>query len=329
MNKPTVAMLKFRHEAKKAVRNFMDKQGFIELDTPYILDANTPDPYIDPLYVQKMSGEVLQLHTSPEIYLKQGLSLGLDKIYHLARVFRDDPPTDHHSIEFTMLEWYRTNADLFDLITDCSNLFLITHDIAKIAGLVRPDLELSIIHTDVDSLFWEYAKIDLPYLLDRISGGADDLLQTELVQKKGEHLPDNASFCDAFFHIMLKYVEPNLPKNNPTVISRWPVQLAALAAPCQDDRNYCDRFEIYWGGLEIANAYQECVDPDVLRSRFIKENCDRQKLNKPIFTIDENFLTSMAKTPKTAGIALGFDRLLLAVTNAQKISQVIFGFRAH
>lgn len=326
MNQCSVDMLKFRHHSKRAIRDLLDHDGFIEIDPPYLLDANTPDPYIDPLRVQRNHGAELQLHTSPEIWLKKALTLGLDRIYHLGRVFRDDPPTGHHSIEFTMLEWYRAHQDLSALVTDCQKMFQIVYAMAEEAGLVRSVADLSFVHKDVASLFEEYAQIDLTYLLERIAHGEADLLRLEL-QRNGDHLPKDASFCDAFFHVMLKYVEPNLPKEKAVVISRWPVQLAALAAPCPDNPNLCARFEIYFQGLEIANAYQECTDPEVLRGRFIKENYDRQKLHKPIFSIDEDFLSSVAKMPQTAGIALGFDRLLMSLTSANKISQVIFGFR--
>lgn len=322
-------VLLFRHEAKRSIRSYLDGQGFVEIDTPYLLDANTPDPYIDPLWVKRVHGSDLQLHTSPEIWLKKALALGLPKIYHMGRVFRDDPPSNTHNIEFTMLEWYRASATLDDLIKDCEQIFQMTHTAGKDCVEMRPLQNLRFIHTTIEELFWEYARIELSFVLNQINEGSLNALQDLLEQEKGDHLPRDASFCDAFFHVMLKYVEPNLPKDNPVVIKKWPVQLAALAAPNAHDPNYCDRFEIYLGGIEIANAYQECNDPDVLRSRFVKENCDRQKLNKPVFTIDEDFLECVAQMQPSAGIALGFDRLLLALSGFVTIKKIIFGCHDH
>jgi lysyl-tRNA synthetase class 2 len=327
--KPTVEILKFRHFTKRAIRSLFDEQGFIELDTPYILGANTPDPYIDPVMVSLQSHKSgsLQLHTSPEIWLKHGLKLGFEKIYHMARVFRDDPPGRYHSIEFTMLEWYRGGENLSALIRDCEDIFRITSDIAAKHGF--PDLFVKpFITVTLHELFKELVGLNLTAILHHIATGTPDHLQKILAQRN-EHLPAQASFLDAFFHIMLKYIEPQLPFDQPVIISQWPTQLAALSAPCEEDPYFCDRFEIYFRGLEIANAYQECTDPELLRCRFLKENADRKAAGKPQFPIDESFLASVAHMPKTAGIALGLDRLFLAISGLNDISQIILGFREH
>lgn len=323
---PTIEALLFRHNAKNAIRSMFDDQGFIELDTPYLLSSNTPDPHIDPVIatVKSGGGQTFQLHTSPEIWLKKGLGVGLEKIYQIARVFRDDPVGAHHSREFTMIEWYRTEATLSDLLVDCEEIFARSHQIAVTQKLIAPSPVPVFQKTDLETLFAEIANIDLTYILKAIASGDHQALQKLLITK-GEHLPKNSSFSDAFFHVMLKYIEPNLPFNEPVVISRWPIQLAALADPCDDDRNYCDRFEIYFRGLEIANAYQECTDANVLRARFNAENLERQSLNKPIFVIDETFLVSVGKMPKTAGIALGLDRLFMAILQKMDISEIFFG----
>lgn len=321
-------VLKFRHHARRAIRDIFDRQGFLELETPYLLHANTPDPYIDPIFASSyvLGERKRQLHTSPEIWLKKGLSLGLRNIYQMAKVFRDDPIGRHHHREFTMLEWYRVGANLPELIADCEDIFLKTFETGNLLGLIGAATAPAFKKTDLNSLFWELADIDLENTLHQIAAGSVDHLQNELVKKKADYLPANSSFSDAFCHVMLKYIEPNLPHDNPVVISRWPIQLAALAAPCDDDPNFCDRFEIYFEGLEIANAYQECADSRVLRDRFISDNLKREALGKPVFTVDESFLTCMANVPKTAGIALGIDRLFLAVLGKNEISEVVFGF---
>src|SRR5437879_10079604 len=109
-------ILKSRHDFIRGLRHFFDSQDFLEIQTPYLLSANTPDPYIDPIFaLTKFPKEQkYQLHTSPEIWLKKALGLGATKIYEIAQVFRDDPPGRFHSKEFTMIEWYRTQADLID-----------------------------------------------------------------------------------------------------------------------------------------------------------------------------------------------------------------------
>jgi lysyl-tRNA synthetase class 2 len=327
-NKFPPEILVFRHKAKTAIRAFLEVQGFIEVDTPYLLSANTPDPYIDPIYASSHSlgNKLLQLHTSPEIWLKKGLALGLSRIYQMARVFRDDPLGQHHNREFTMLEWYRADANLEHLIRDCEGIFQNTFDVGRNLGLVASHFEPKFIRTDLETLFRELANIDLLDALSKIAKGSKDHLQTLIVREKGDHLPQNSSFSDAFFHVMLKYIEPNLPSFQPVVISRWPTQLAALASPCSDNPYFCDRFEIYFRGFEIANAYQECANPEVLRTRFKSDNQIRQTLGKPIFSIDETFLKCLDGLPEIAGIALGIDRLFLAVLEKNEIADIIFGF---
>lgn len=329
-NNFSLDVINFRHQAKKALRSLFDDQGFVELDTPYLLKANTPDPFIDPVLVRSkfLGDEGFQLHSSPEIWLKKGIGLGLKKLYHMARVFRDEAPGSRHSIEFTMLEWYRTEANLSDLIKDCEDIFAEVQRTAFRLGLIENEEPVSFLKLELDVLFRDLARISLPAVLHRIAQGEADCLQKDLA-KTNEYLPKDASFCDAFFHVMLKYIEPALPYHQPVVISRWPIQLAALSAVTEDDPNYCDRFEIYFRGLEIANAYQECNDSDQLRQRFIKDNYDRELLGKPCFPIDENFLRSVDLMPKTAGIALGVDRLMMAILNKKQISEIIFGFRDH
>lgn len=315
-------MFVFRDLAKRSIRNMFFKEGFLEIDTPLILSTNAPDPYIDPLRVVRDDG-CHQLRTSPEIWLKKALSLGQGKIYELGRVFRDDPSSPIHNIEFTMLEWYRAHDSLETLMVDCLNIFKKTCLAARESGFSALPEPESIEVKTVSELFFEHADIDLISILYRIAKGETDALVAELVKRK-EYLPVDTSFSDAFFHIMIKYIEPKLPKN-PIAITKWPLQLAALAEHSLENDLLCDRFEIYWQGIELCNAYQECVDKDELRSRFIKENMERKRLGKEQFIIDESFLQAMDHMPASAGIALGLDRLFQVVVQHKQITSVIFG----
>jgi len=313
--------LRIRHEFMRALRVFFDAQDFIEIETPYLLSANTPDPYIDPVFAQvKFPHERLyQLHTSPEIWLKKALNLGATKIYEIARVFRDDPPGRFHSKEFTMIEWYRTQSDLIDMLSDCRTIFRLAHD------NTNSPKPLDFESRSTSDLFLEYANIDLPAVLAQVHDG-NCMKLNDILKDRGDLMSDQSNLIDAFFLIMIKYIEPNLPPHRPTVITRWPVQLAALAAPCEDNDLFCDRFEIYYQGLEIANAYQECMDPSILESRFLKENAERKRLEKPVFTIDYEFLDALIGKPKTAGIALGIDRLLMAALKKDHLKELILGW---
>lgn len=319
-------VLKYRHQSKAAVRQYLDEQGFVEIDTPYLLKANTPDPYIDPLWVRSEANDrCFQLHTSPEIWLKRALTMGFDKIYQLARVFRDDPLGQHHGLEFAMLEWYRAHEALDHLEKDCEEIFSRVVKRSEAQGLAFWPKTLSFIHLDVSTAFERYAQIDLTEVLSKTLDGDDGHLRRHLMERGSDNLPLTATFLDAFFHVMLKYVEPNLPADQVVVLSKWPIQLAALSKAWVDDPKYCQRFELYFGGIEIANAYQECNDPVELMGRFNRENRERLSQGKPAFEIDQKFLEAVGEMPESAGIALGIDRLLLSVARLRHISDMMIG----
>jgi lysyl-tRNA synthetase class 2 len=316
-------ILKRRHAFMRALRALFDDQDFTEVETPYLLQANTPDPHIDPIFASTHFplAQSWQLHTSPEIWLKKALNLGMAKIYEIARVFRDDPPGRFHSKEFTMIEWYRTQADLIDMLDDCRKIFDLAHQEAQdFKPLVFKEYS-------TQDLFAEHAHIDLQAVLNEVKSG-NHLKLNQILKDRGDLLPDHSTLNDAFFLVMIKYIEPRLPPEQATVISRWPVQLAALAAPCADNDLFCDRFEIYYQGLEIANAYQECLDAKVLEERFLQENDQRKSMQKPVFAIDYAFLNALAGQPKTAGIALGIDRLLMAAWQKSCLQDLIFGSKS-
>jgi lysyl-tRNA synthetase class 2 len=316
----------YQHKAYKNLRNFFEKQDFIEVFTPLLIRANTPDPFIDPVFVKcgNPNYKNWQLHTSPELWLKKSLAQGFDKVFSLGKVFRDDISSNHHLIEFTMLEWYRCHSSLSDLIDDCIS---ITAEIARAWQSVS-DLDVNMpkkfLVISVAELFKQHADLDLDHILDRTNDG-DEYFLVKLLKDRQDYLGQNADFMDAFFHIMLKYIEPALKLDHATIIERWPIQLAALSAPCSDDDRYCDRFEMYFNGLEIANAYKECNDAQILRNRFIRDNNIRKSLNKPVFKLDESFLESVSLLPPMSGIALGVDRLMMSVAKKEHISQIVFG----
>ena len=319
-------ILKYRHIFNQALRKLFENEGFLEVETPILIRSNTPDPHIDPLFASTKNA-TFQLHTSPEVWLKKALNLGAEKIYQLSRVFRDDLPGSFHSREFTMLEWYRVGSNLTQLIADCESLFTLAGLAAKTAFNLKPQKPAFVLY-DLADLFRDLAIIDLSEVLSATLAGNEGYLR-DLLLKRGDHLAGDADFQEAFFHVMLKYIEPNLLADQVSVIQRWPIQLAALADRCPKDDRYCLRFEIYYRGMEIANAYQECRDSAVLLARFEKENAAREKMNKPVFPVDYQLLSALSGLPETAGIALGVDRLLLSAQQGDHLKEIIFGFQEH
>lgn len=325
MNKtitPKEAIL-FRAKVLQKLRAFFLKEDFVEVVTPIMISANAPDPFVDPFMVKAASdARSLQLITSPEISLKRALAEGFSRIYDLTKVFRDERPGKHHSREFTMLEWYRKDALLEDLQKDTQAIISL---VAEAWQEIRPDAPVSYnyIICTVHELFEQHAGIDLSQVLALKKQGDDQVLQRILIAK-GDRIPEKASFLDAFFHVMVKYVEPNLPYETPVYIGSWPAELAALSEIDPKNDLYCLRFELYFGGLEIANAYQECNDPNKLRARFYADNMHRKELQKEQYTPDERFFLAVQNLSQVAGIALGIDRLMMAIAKNDQIGEIIF-----
>jgi lysyl-tRNA synthetase class 2 len=313
-----------RDAALRAVREFFHARDFVEIDAPQLIVAPTTEPHIDPLHTQVTPGvdepPVRRfLHTSPEIVLKRALAHGVERCFCLSHVFRDGERTAQHLPEFTLLEWYRAGEDSESLIADCEAL------LAQVSSSVapqRPAPQAPFDRARVAALFTEHAGVDLPAALDEMAAGDDGAL-VRRVRAAGHALREGADFEDAFFHVMTARVEPAIGRERPIVVERWPRQMAMLSRLCDDDPRFAERFELYAGGLELANAYLELTDPVEQRARFEADNAARRALGKEPLPVDELFLRELEDMPAAAGIALGFDRLLMLVTGATRIDDVI------
>lgn len=311
-------------------RSFFMEKDFCEADTFLLAPTNAPEVFIDPLMVEvqdHFTGEKTRryLITSPELALKRLVANGVHQVYQLGKVFRDGEITKRHLPEFTMLEWYRAHAGLGDLIKDCEELMVALQDhIKDKIGIYREDLNLKsgFDKANLEDLWQRYAQIDLRTALEEtLNGDANSLVRH--VEKAGVILRPDATFEDAFHAVMTDKIEPNIGQDRPCVVMKWPSQMAMLANVCKDDQLFAERFEIYAKGLEIANAYQELADATEQKKRFESDNNARKSMNKIALPISKSFLRDLSCMPQTAGIALGFDRLLMLLINAKNIDEVI------
>ena len=214
------------------------------------------------------------LHTSPEFAMKRVLAAGLGRIYQIAPCFRMEEHGIHHRREFTLLEWYRTNAGTAELMDEVEDLLA-----AAARAVSAPPPRFRRIPTR-------------------------DLLPPELS-------PDD------WFLRWVDAVEPTLTA--PTIVYDYPRWQAALARLRGDA---ADRFEVYLGGLELANAFHEELDPAAIRARWMAGNAARAAAGHPPHPVDEAFLEALGRMPRCAGIALGIDRLVMALTGAADIAAV-------
>lgn len=289
-----------RHKAIRIVRSYFDTHGFIEIDSPILLPFNVPERHINPIYINTN-----QLRTSPEIYHRQLLFNKYHKTYEIGHVFRNEALDNLHLREFTLLEWYRLEASLTVLIKDCEELFksLAPNIFSKPFEIIT-----------MEDLWKKFTKINLKQTL------LNNTL-VHAVKERGFLLRKNANFCDAFHHVMITAIEPNIGINKPCVVIKWPKQLAAFSQTSKECSLFSERFEIYFKGVELGNAYFEINNHVELNNRIQEEFKIKHKINKQ-HTPNKKILTDKKQITSASGIAIGFDRLLMIILGKKKITQI-------
>jgi lysyl-tRNA synthetase class 2 len=312
-----IETLKRRAQLLADVRRFFSERDVLEVETPVLSQAAPTATYLDsfstPYQPAGIKPTAYFLQTSPEFAMKRLLAAGSGDIYQIARVFRHGELGRLHNPEFSMLEWYRPALGYQALMTEVDNL------LQEVAGLSPA---ISMAYHDV---FKQYLNVDIETV------DTDSLREIALADVAG--LPSDWH-CDRdgwLELLMSEVIEPQLATLAvPVIVFDFPSTQAQLAKVYhnQSGHQVAARFEVYAGGLELANGYDECQDAAELRQRFEKDNQQRQSENKAQMPLDEHLLAAMtAGLPACTGVALGLDRLLLLMTGKQRLSDVIsFGF---
>jgi elongation factor P--(R)-beta-lysine ligase len=327
------AMLDKRGCILGAVRSFFADRGFVEVDTPALQVSPGLEPHLrafatelhDP---QRGEAALRYLHTSPEFTMKKLLVAGMPRIWQLAHVFRDSERSATHHPEFSMLEWYRAGASYRDLMEECAALVRTCQRAADAQALAwrgqTADATRTWQRISVAEAFQEHCGLDLlataPEPLrpdtDRLAAAASRI-------GIAPHLGDD--WETLFFRIFLDRIEPHLGLGAPTILYDYPLSMAALARRHPDDPRLAERFEVYVCGLELANAFGELTDAAEQRARFLADQARKRQLYGQTYPIDENFLDALEHgLPACAGIALGFDRLVMLATAAEEIEEVLW-----
>ena len=303
--------LEARGRILRAVRDWFAQQGFLEVETPARVRSPGQEVHLDAV----PAGEGHWLITSPEYHLKRLVAAGLPRIVEIARCWRANESGPHHLGEFTMVEWYRANAPLEALADDCEAL---VHLAAGAAGREAAALGLAapFARTTVRELWARHAGFEL-------RGDEDASALREKAIAAGVAVGGATAWDDIFYQVFLDRIEPRLAAAGPTFVFDWPAPLAALARPKPGDPRVVERFELYANGLELANAFGELTDPVEQRRRFEEEAAIRAARGRDIYPIDEELLAALPRMPLTAGIALGFDRLVMLVLGATNIAEVV------
>jgi elongation factor P--(R)-beta-lysine ligase len=317
--RPAAALevLKLRARLLEQIRTFFSARGVLEVETPVLSTAATTDPalasfvtrYTGPRFPH---GQTLYLHTSPEFPMKRLLAAGSGSIYQICKVFRDGESGRRHNPEFTLLEWYRVGFDQHRLMTETTELVMSL--LAPILKLDPPERmtyrEAFLRHADIDlhtatvSDYMSVAKrrnIDFP----------KDLITRH----------DTAAWRDL---LLTHVVESKLGQGRLTFLFDYPASQASLARLQPGNPPVAARFELYLNGVELANGFHELSDAKEQRQRFDQQLHVRAAGGMPVVPLDERLLSALEHgLPDCAGVALGFDRLVMIASGARTIEEVI------
>jgi len=309
--------IKKRNLLTRAVREFFDSHGFLEVETPIMTPTVDPEVNLTPFETALVSpnGEATPMYLvpSPEFQMKKLLGAGFGNIYTITKVFRNGEfGGGRHNPEFTMLEWYRENAGYFDIMNDCEDLVIsLAEKIDCGIDFKKPWDRIS-----VNELFIKNCGIDLLKNKD-----------FETFAKASEKIGVSADACktwdDIFYKIFLNKIEPDLGKDKPVFVYNYPASQGALAKKAADPF-WVERFELYINGQEICNAFSELLDVEEQRKRFENSLKERKEMGKTVFPIDNELLDSLGriKTP-VGGNALGLDRLFMVLLDKGSIKDVL------
>jgi elongation factor P--(R)-beta-lysine ligase len=324
--------LEARARILEAIRRFFGERGFVEVETPALQQSPGLEPHLmafaTELQEPGAGPRPIFLHTSPEFAMKKLLVAGVPRLFQLAHCFRNGERGRVHHPEFTMLEWYRAGADYRDLMADCEALLRAALAAAgaphftwqgKTADPARPWTYIS-----VAEAFERFCGIDLLATAhDPLAPSLETLAAAARPLGIAPHEGD--AWEDLFFRIFLERIEPLLGIGAPAILYDYPISMAALARAKPEDARVAERFELYVGGLELANAFGELTDAAAQRRRFVADQGKKQARYGTAYPIDEDFLAALEHgMPESAGIALGLDRLVMLASGAERIEDVLW-----
>ena len=305
----TIERLKARARIVAAMRAFFDGQGFVEVETPVRIAAPAPEPHIDcPVVPSPTGGSPTYLRASPELQMKKLLAAGMDRIYQIGPCFREGERGSRHNPEFTMIEWYRRDADYLAILSDLERLFY------TLSSLFSGDRPFESREFLGDRPFESCESIgNRPFKRVTVR---------EAYRRWAGWDPWTEWDQDRFDLDMATKIEPALKSEGAVFLMDYPPQAASLARLRGD---VAERWEFYVDGLELANCFTELCDPAEQRQRFEVARQERRQLGESDYPIDEEFLSSLGSIGSAAGVALGVDRLVMMLLGAPSIESVRCG----
>ena len=305
-------ILNDRQKMNDLIRSFLRARSYLEVETPLMVASPDIEPTLTPFETTVKTPEgksyLAGLITSPEYSMKKLLGMGAQKIFTLTKVFRNmESFGGIHNPEFTMLEWYTQGEDMFACMNETELLVRETFTaFGSDAGIIE--------RKSVNELFVELIGVDLSVAT-----------QQELIDaciRLNVHIDDSDSESDLFYRLFLSKIEPTFSDRN-IFVYNYPKYQAALARLTPDGK-FGERFELYYNGVELCNAFTELTDPIEQRKRFEEETKTRIEQGKTVFPIDEDLLSLLASVRNPSfGNALGVDRLLMVATGKKSLEDVL------
>lgn len=346
-----------REQVNQAIREFFTTKRFHEVEVPLLAPSLPAESYVE-IFETKLLDRLRRpqnayLTTSPEMYLKKLLVAGIGNCFCLTKSFRNTEDMSFlHNPEFSILEWYRGDADYRDVMKDTEELFVAiykklfpersrreTSEKRKSSTLTKgrlsfgqssgSNLALTYQGQTIDlsppwerlsmvEAFQKYAKLDLEKALDLES-------IAPIAKTKGYEVGEQTTWEELFHQIYLNEVEPHFGRGKPTIIYDFPSQMAALAKKKDTDPRFAERFEVYIAGLELGDCYSELTDWQEQEERFKAETEERKRIEKTAYPYDVDFIEALKMgLPRCAGLAMGIDRVVMLFADTDKIQNVLF-----
>jgi elongation factor P--(R)-beta-lysine ligase len=320
-----------RNRIEAAIRGYLAAEDFVLVDPPGLQRSPGNEAHLH-AFATTMVGEdgveqTRYLHTSPEFSMKKLLAAGEQRIASLGHVWRNRERSGRHHPEFTMLEWYRVGEPYTAVMDDCVRMIRLAAETTGARELRHrgreADAFAEVERISVAEAFERHAGINLLATMDG-AGNTDAEALAAQMRAAGLDVPDDIHWPYLFTRVLTEKVEPRLGMGQITILDRYPASEAALARRTADDPRVSERFEIYACGVELANGFGELTDANEQRRRFTIEMEEKARLYGETYPLDEEFLAALAIMPEASGIALGFDRLVMLATGADRIDQVVW-----
>ncbi len=321
-----------RERVIDSIRVFFKKQFFHEVQTPILVPNPSCEPNLEVFQTELRTFKGIKreayLIMSPEYSIKKLISAGMGNCFEITKCFRNEEEVSTlHNPEFTMLEWYRINANYMDIMKDFENLFI------KIVKGVNPKINLAEweyqnnfynitppwIRITVSEAFEKYAGINVSTLLSEKG-------LKEKAKSLGYEINDKTTWEQVFYQILFNRIEPSLKKTKkPYFLYDYPISQASLSKIKEGDPRFAERFEVFLAGIELGNCFSELIDAKEQKMRFEKDLNQRKAYNKTPYSIDNELIKALSKgMPDVSGIAVGVDRLIMLAGNFKTVSETLF-----